>query len=75
MTTMPSGLSGPGMDGGIALFRATGAGLEAVPNLLPAVQGTVPMDAIAADFDGDGKDDIFVSGRAGPDVLLLTGPA
>lgn len=75
MTTMPSGLSGPGIDGGVALFRSTGAGLEAVPNLLPTVQGTVPMDAIAADFDGDGKDDIFVSGRAGPDLLLLSGPA
>lgn len=75
MTTMPSGLSGPGMTGGVALFRTGPTGLQPVEGLLPALPGTVPMDAIAADLDGDGRDDIFVSGRAGPDLLLLTSPA
>jgi hypothetical protein len=73
MTGMPSGLSGPGIDGKVTILRNTGEGLVEDNSLLPAtLPGTVGMDAIAADFDGDGIDDIFVSGRAGPDLLLLS---
>jgi hypothetical protein len=73
VTGMPTALSGAGVDGRVMVLRNSGAGLSEDTSLLPAgLPGTVGMDAIAADFDGDGIDDIFVSGRAGPDLLLLS---
>lgn len=74
VTGLPSGLSGAGIDGVSVVLRNSGRGLTPDPDALPSLPGTVGMDVLAADFDADGRPDLFVSGRAGPDQLLLSGP-
>jgi hypothetical protein len=75
-TTQPSRLAGPGFDGRVLVLMNRGDRLESAAAPLPAgLPGTVGFDATAGDFDGDGRADLFISGRAGPDLLLLTRPA
>jgi hypothetical protein len=75
LTTQPTRLAGPGFHGRIVVLMNRADRLEPAPGLTPPdLAGTVGFDATAGDFDGDGRADLFISGRAGPDLLLLTRP-
>jgi FG-GAP-like repeat len=74
LSTLGSSLGGPNFDGRLILLRNTGSAFVDMSQAhLPAnLPGTPGFDVVSADFDGDKKPDIFVSGRIGPDLLLLT---
>lgn len=70
-----AGLLGENRPGPLRAFRNTGAKFEEVSGtVIPAGIAANGFDILTADFDGDGKADIFVASRGGPDKLLLTRP-
>lgn len=53
-------------------FTNDGAGhFTAAPDVIPPVAGANAFDIEAADFNGDGRLDLFVASRGGPDRLLI----
>lgn len=66
-------IAGKRSAGPVRALRNTGERFEDVSaTVLPAGVGANGFDLTAADLDGDGKLDVFVSSRGGPDRLLLT---
>lgn len=64
-----SGALGPGP---VRVLRNTGAAfVDMSAEWLPVGQLAAGFDATPGDFNGDGRTDLFVSGRGGPDRLLL----
>ncbi|MBY0422514.1 MAG: VCBS repeat-containing protein [Parvularculaceae bacterium] len=65
------------IDGGIkpgpvrALRNAGDAFVDMSAAWLPPGLAAVGLDSVAADFDGDGRQDVFIASRGGPDLLLL----
>lgn len=73
LTGVRADISGRTADAPVRAFRNLGDRFtEATATLLPPGIVGNAFDIIAADFDGDRKDDVFIAGRAGPDRLLLT---
>jgi FG-GAP-like repeat len=68
--------SWPGDDGKLGPVKAlrnSGTKFEDISaSILPGDLLAIGMHATAADFDGDGKADIFISGLRSPDILLLS---
>lgn len=53
-------------------FANDGTGrFAAAPGIIPAIAGANAFDIEVADFNGDGRPDLFVASRGGPDRLLL----
>jgi len=53
-------------------FANDGAGhFIAAPGVIPLIAGANAFDIEVADFNGDGRPDLFVASRGGPDRLLL----
>jgi hypothetical protein len=53
-------------------FANDGAGhFSAAPGVVPPVAGANAFDIELADFNGDGRTDLFVASRGGPDRLLI----
>jgi hypothetical protein len=53
-------------------FANDGAGrFAAAPGIVPPISGANAFDIELADFNGDGRPDLFVASRGGPDGLLL----
>ncbi|OEO33134.1 hypothetical protein VW23_008100 [Devosia insulae DS-56] len=53
-------------------FANDGAGhFTAAPGVVPPITGANAFDIELADFNGDGRPDLFVASRGGPDRLLI----
>jgi hypothetical protein len=53
-------------------FANNGAGhFAAAPGIIPPIAGANAFDIEVADFNGDGRLDLFVASRGGPDRLLI----
>lgn len=53
-------------------FANDGSGhFTAAPSIIPPIAGANAFDIEVADFNGDGRTDLFVASRGGPDRLLL----
>ena len=61
----------PGDAPTIALMNDGSGRFEHAADALPPEARGNTMDIVQADFDGDGKDDLFLATRIGADVLLL----
>jgi hypothetical protein len=68
-------LGGKRSAGPVRALRNTGTRFDEVTaQIVPQGVGANGFDLTAADFDGDGKLDVFIASRGGPDQLLLTRP-